>query len=436
VRSSPCARAAFLLLYGALLAWQIDRWFVTSHGVASTWDHRHDVLTVSAGSPGGISQTFAMGADGLDGLWLRPRTDGRRASGTLIVDVLQVEGKARVRVERVSLPAAGIVPGRNLRVPFRPMQQSGGRVYQVGIRHLQATGGPALEFCATRQDTLPGARLLADGVEQWGDLVLETSARRASLRFWLHEVLRPWPAWVAAWPTVVIALLLFNAALAWACAQAAGLAGGAACPPVHERLTHLPDAALPRRLAALATWLIAAVGVAVTLLPSSTVRTIRLVDHVAEARLQSDRPIHEVVSVEPRVFFSRVYQSLITTPPAALEWTVDVPPAAMFVTGAAEREDLWASASDGFSMRVEIVDDGGTHEIAGFDLFTFGVPAHRNLHRAEVSLQAWAGRRVLLRLVVDPGVADNRVNDVPVWTDPMIRWQSRSHGGVVAGDAR
>jgi hypothetical protein len=136
------------------------------------------------------------------------------------------------------------------------------------------------------------------------------------------------------------------------------------------------------------------------------------------------------------VFFGRVYESLIAMPPAILEWTIDVPPGAEFVTGAAQRPDLWGSQSDGFSMRVEVVHEGRTHEIASFGLFPLGVPAHRNLHPANVSLQAWANRRVLLRLVVDPGVAGNRVNDVPVWTQPMIRWRGPARGGVVPGDER
>ena len=38
-------------------------------------------------------------------------------------------------------------------------------------------------------------------------------------------------------------------------------------------------------------------------------------------------------------------------PPATLEWTIDVPPGAVFVTGAAQRADLWASQSDGSDAR-------------------------------------------------------------------------------------
>jgi hypothetical protein len=425
----------FVLLYGALLAWQIDRWLFTPHGIVSTWAERSSGATVSAGSPAGVSQTFLMGADGLDGVWLRPTVTGGEPRGELLVDLSLVRDGFRVRLERVVLPARDVPRHRSLHVPFAAVRASRGVRFAIDIRHLHGEAGGTVALAASREDRVRDGRLFADGVEQWGDLVFETSSRRATLPYWLAEILRPWPAWVRSWPAVALALLSFNGLLAWASARATGLVGEASDAPVRRARSASFDAAVTGRLALLATCLVAAAGILVTV-PATSVRAIRLVEHVPDARLESNRPIHEVVSVEPTVFFGRIYKSLITLPPAVLEWTIDVPLGAVFVTGAAERADLWERVSDGFSMNVEIVHDGRTDRIAHFGLYPFGLPAHRNLHRAEVSLQPWAGRRVVLRLIVEPGPTGNRVNDVPVWADPMIRWQSHAYGGVVRADGR
>ena len=42
------------------------------HGIVSTWAHVAAPAPVSAGVAVGVIQTFTMGADGLDGVWLRP----------------------------------------------------------------------------------------------------------------------------------------------------------------------------------------------------------------------------------------------------------------------------------------------------------------------------------------------------------------------------
>jgi len=223
VRSSPRARAAFLLFYGALLAWQVDRWCFTPHGIVSTWAARHDGRTVSAGAPGGVSQTFDMAADGLDGVWLHPAIAGGAARGELLVDLLQVHGETRQRLLRVAVPATDVSNGVALHVPFRPIRASRGITYQVDVRHVHMADGPAIDLAVTRENLVRTGRLFVDGREQWGDLVFETSSRRATLPYWMHEVLRPWPAWVRAWPTIALVLLFFNAVLAWACALATGL---------------------------------------------------------------------------------------------------------------------------------------------------------------------------------------------------------------------
>jgi hypothetical protein len=442
VRSSPRARAAFLLLYGALLAWQIDRWFFTSHGLVSTWDKRHDAVVASAGSPDGISQSFTMGADGLEGVWLRPLTNGRPAVGDLIVDLSQVQGLARVRLERVAVPAADIVSGGNLYVPFRQIRSSRGQAYELNIRHVHASNGPALEFLVAREDGLAAGRLFADGVEQWGDLVFEINAGRSTLPYWLHEVLRPWPAWVRSGVVIGLVLLLFNLLLVWSCAAATGALVGsrravagasAARSEMNQSDADRPSREGLVRLTRLAATVIALGGIVTCVLPAPSVREVDLLRHVPDARFETVWPLHAGIALEPAIFFQRVYRGLVMMPPATVTWTIDVPPDAVFTTRAGGRADLWLAQSDGFSMFVEVIDAGRVTPIARLGLFPLGVPAHRNLHPVAVSLAPWRGRRVNLRLRVDPGDAANAVNDVPVWVEPRITCGRRPCDAVVRG---
>ncbi len=365
MRPSPRARAAFLLLYGALLAWQIDRWLFTPHGLVSTWAHRRTSVPVAAGSPGGVSQTFTMGADGLDGIWLRPAAIDGVPRGELVVQVSVVQGRARIPARRVVMPATDASGRGSLHVAFAPMRRSRGVHYQVDVRHEHAGDGPAVALAASREDGLPSGRLFADGVEQWGDLVFETSARRATLPYWLHEVLRPWPAWVSAWPTVVVALLAFNATLAWACALAVGLVGAdrtaaaqsraAVPPPVESR-------AAVTRAATVAVSVIVVLGVAVAARPTGRYRSLDLIDALPDARIETTWPsLHAGVSPEPVVFFGHIHRAIVALPTAASAGDVDVPRGAVLRLGAAMRPDMWTREGDGIQMRVTVDHAAGRH---------------------------------------------------------------------------
>lgn len=426
------ARVAFLLLYGALLLWQIDRWFLTPHGIVSTWGSRASSRSVSAGSQSGVSQTFTMGADGLDGVWLRPVAGAGSTQGDLVVDLSLVEGERRVRLERVVVPAADAIRRSSLHVPFRQVRHSRGHTYQIDVRHVRAAAGPVIDLRVSRDDALPSGRLFADRREQWGDLVFETSSRRATLPYWVHEVLRPWPSWVSAWPAVLLACLAFNGALAWACARAVGL-GEPAESRSSVATTTRPHrrAVTPAALAAVS--LVTVCGVAVAGRPTGRFQALDLIAALPDARLETTWPtLHSGVSPQPVLFGDRAHRGLVAMPTTTIAWTVDVPSGAVLRLGAAMRADMWERESDGIQMSVAIEHAGGQTVAADLTLFPMGVPAHRALMPIEVPLQPWAGQRITIVLKTTPERWGNAVNDVPVWTDPRIEWPR--HPGV--GTAR
>ena len=423
VRPSSRARAALLLLYGAVLAWQLDRWCFTPHGIVSTWADRHDGRTVSAGSPGGVSQTFEMGADGLDGVWLRPLVTGGAARGELVIDVLQGQGDSRQRLLRVAIPATDVRNDVALHVPFRPIRASRGLSYQMDVRHVHMAGGPAIDLAVTRDDAVGSGRLFADGREQWGDLVFETSSRRATLPYWLHEVLRPWPAWLHAWPAVTLGLLMFNGVLAWACATAVGAIGAIEDVPARTAAA-LPGAHASRRsLATIVVLLGTIMGVGFAGRRTPREHSLDLIAALPDARVETAwGAMHHAISPESVLFTSGVHRSIVAMPPSTIAWTVDVPRSAVLRMGAAMRPDMWERRSDGIQMRVHVDHNGGRTTVADLTLFPLGVPEHRRLVPLELPLQPWAGQRVVVVLETTPERWGNAVNDVPVWTEPRIEW--------------
>ncbi len=421
MRSSSRARAAFLLLYGALLAWQVDRWFFTPHGIVTTWADRHAGLTASAGSPRGLTQTFVMGADGLDGIWLRPVAGGR-PSGDLVVDLSEVHDAGVTRRERVVIRAADALGASSLHVPLRAQRHSRGTSLRIDLRHLHVGDGPALMFATTREDHLPAGRFLADGVEQWGDLVFETSAGRATLPYWMHEILAPWPAWMRAWPTVVAVVVAFNAALAWACAIAVGLvrSSGASGEPLPSPG---PDPRVAWRAGVVATSVVVGAGLAVAMWPTPADRRLDLIAALPDAAIATTWPtLHGGVSAGRLAAFGRIHDAIEVMPTTTIRWTIDVPPRAVLRTGALMRPDLWALPSDGMELFVGIEHAGGRTQAAALTLFPMGVIEHRRLFPLEIPLQPWAGQRVTIVFEATPERWGNAVNDVAVWTEPRIEW--------------
>ena len=141
----------------------------------------HDGRIASAGSPGGMSQTFEMGADGLDGVWLRPLIVGGAPRGELLVDLLQVQGETRRRLLRVAVPATGRRSGVALHVPFRPIRASRGVTYQVDVRHVHMAGGPAIDLAVTREDAC--ARDACSSTAVSSGVISCSRPRRAAPRF-------------------------------------------------------------------------------------------------------------------------------------------------------------------------------------------------------------------------------------------------------------
>jgi len=376
-----------------------------------------------------------MGADGLNGVWLRATTDGRAPVSELVVDLSARRGAASVRLERVAVAAADVVGTRAFRVPFREQRHSRGRTYELRLRHVRFAPGPALDLAITRENLLTEGRLFADGRERWGDLVFETSAARATLPYWRHEVFRAWPAWVWSWPSIAVIVVAFNVVLVWACARATGVIAMPEDDVPFEvtgvRSTDAaPDGIATRRLAYTAAVAVAGWGVLLALWPTSRDRTLDLIDALPDARIETTwESVHGGVAFRFTDFPIGRYRTIHALPTTRLAWTIDVPRDAVFRAGASMRPDLWDANSDGIQMGVTVIDGDVRTPLTLLTLFPMVVAEHRRLVPIDLSLHPWAGRRITLVLESTPERAGNAVNDVPVWAEPRITWPRRPSAG-------
>ena len=375
-----------------------------------------------------------MGADGLDGLWVRASEEHRARpplAGRVIVTLARMVDERPVPVLRTVVDAAVVGTGRPVHLPFQQIRASRGQRYRVTLAHAGSDDRGVLRLQARRSDAHPGARFFVNGVEQWGDLLFETSAGRATLPYWKHEVLAPWPSWVQSWWTVGGVLLLVNLLLARACAIAVSRrvrVSDDRGPVARHRGT------VAYRTALLGVAAIVSVGLGVLLQPAAPHRIIRLTDHMADAHIETTASsLHDGIAVQPVVMLGRAYVSIVALPTSRLVWTLDVPKGALLLGHAAMRPDVWLEPSDGANLTVSVVTAGGTKvEVARYTLVPYLLAEHRALHPLRVSLDPWAGQTVALVFETDPERWGNAVHDVPLWVVPRIEWPR----GAAWGEAR
>ena len=171
----------FAALLAGLLGFQVYAVFLQPYGVPSA--HGRDTRWVGevAGAVA-VRQSFKMEADGFEAVTLHLRPTGGALAGQLVVELSEIvpESEQEVPVYRVSKPAADLAGTSAWTWRFNPLDDSRGRVFAVQVS-LPATGfGHGLDLLATRDEEYRDGRLWVDGREQWGDLVFETQASRAT----------------------------------------------------------------------------------------------------------------------------------------------------------------------------------------------------------------------------------------------------------------
>lgn len=162
-------------------------------------------------------------------------------------------------------------------------------------------------------------------------------------------------------------------------------------------------------------------------LPPGEVGTVTLFD--VELLLDPGRVLHRVD------LDGEVREVLAPGPGRWMEWEALVPSGARLVFDFASAPGMWVSHGDGTRFVVEVREGRRSTRVLDRWISAFAVPEHRGWQSASVDLSAWAGRRVDLRLQIEPGPGAHGVfpasgdagDDDPLFTVPRL---------VAGGDER
>jgi hypothetical protein len=226
VSRSPTLRAflLFVVIFGVLFAYEISVLFYQQAGVPSTARGDRPRLVGEIAGDAVLTQTFGVEAAGLSSITVELRPFGDHVSGDAIFTLTELPGStsdgdapasAQERVVAVvGRQARDVVTSDRFEIAFAPQEDSNGRHYRLRIEVPDAPAGQGLGAWATREQAYLGGVLTFAGKEQWGDLVFETRAERATLYRRVEHMLREAPGWIASPWLLGTLLVLYNWALA------------------------------------------------------------------------------------------------------------------------------------------------------------------------------------------------------------------------------
>ena len=97
----------------------------------------------------GCRRPSTMGADGLDGVWIRPLIDRRRAARRVAGRPPAGAGRAASATPACRRSGDRRAQRRRAARAVPPIRASRGITYQVDIRHVHMAGGPAIDLAVT-----------------------------------------------------------------------------------------------------------------------------------------------------------------------------------------------------------------------------------------------------------------------------------------------
>jgi len=155
--------------------------FVHPFGATANRADRTAGFVGEVAGPTALDQTFQVGAAGFDRLSIHARPAAGEVEGRLVMDLIEIDrGQERPRFRAV-VGAQAVADAGRWDTALPDMQDSRWRRFRVIIALPDARPGHGLALLVNRRDTLKGESLHLGGREQWGDLVFETGATRATV---------------------------------------------------------------------------------------------------------------------------------------------------------------------------------------------------------------------------------------------------------------
>jgi len=173
--------AAFVVAVILLLAAEGYGVFVHRFGLASNASDASAVLSNEFAGETSLAQTFRMGAAGFNRLIFHPRQPAGPAHGRLIVDLVEIDATGDRPLFQAMLRAEAVAGAERWSVELPERPDSRGRLYRATFSMPDAEPGHGLALMIVQADRYPAGTLHIGGEEQWGDIVFETGAARATV---------------------------------------------------------------------------------------------------------------------------------------------------------------------------------------------------------------------------------------------------------------
>lgn len=260
-RARRFASVTAAIAFVAVQVWVIG---VRSAGVPSI---RAD-SGVEAGPIGGpvtLTQTFAMGQMGLNGvaLGLRPAAPAT-IDADVVLELAEVhDAGASSPTYRIVRRMADVATGQQVWWRFPSVADSAGKTYRIRIAVPNQLAERGVFVQSTRDERYRDGILAIDGRDVWGDAGFATSASHGTLFDRARLAQATWPSWVSWTCAGVWLALSFGATYAVAMRALTGVrppprggGGGSLSPPANagrrggraggRRLRHVGDAMGPQ----------------------------------------------------------------------------------------------------------------------------------------------------------------------------------------------
>ena len=181
---------AFAAASVAVLAWEIYAIFLAEYGTPHSKPSRAQFMATEVAGEVAVSQTMTLLAAGFDAVVVHARPYGKRVSGEVVFELRELAPGGARPVFRTARPAAEVAASDSYTVRFAPIEQSEYRQYSLRITAPDARPGEGITLLASREDAYPQGASFVGSREQWGDLVFETSASRATIFSGVEHLLR------------------------------------------------------------------------------------------------------------------------------------------------------------------------------------------------------------------------------------------------------
>ncbi len=416
-RARRFASVTAAIAFVAVQVWVIG---VRSAGVPSI---RAD-SGVEAGPIGGpvtLTQTFAMGQMGLNGvaLGLRPAAPAT-IDADVVLELAEVhDAGASSPTYRIVRRMADVATGQQVWWRFPSVADSAGKTYRIRIAVPNQLAERGVFVQSTRDERYRDGILAIDGRDVWGDAGFATSASHGTLFDRARLAQATWPSWVSWTCAGVWLALSFGATYAVAMRALTGVrppprGGGVAS----ARLRTPGVVAVVLVAVACATW--ATQWVRRSRTGGREPGATQLLDRFPEATKRTSMSHLQDAFHREDVSLDERWACLMALPSSRVTWRQAITAPARLRVAYGLRPDTWHGPGDGAAFRVGIGARGAYRDVLTVWLNPAERETDRGLRTFDFDLSPYVGDDIDIVFNTAPGPSGNAVGDAALWCAPRL----------------